>query len=357
LAKVVPLALVLACVDEARPPRTPQPAASYATQRVAVDDEPLESDRFDPSTDPDLTTLREVGVRLTDLSERSSSLVEALRREMVWLQCGAGRLTCGLITQLYSDDSFVADFSKSECNEPFGKSRKKLSAKCQQKYFDAFTEAVLDRYAAGDPRIVDQVCAEDPSRCRDMGRYELVWLKAHNDAVIAQFERKRAGLEAARTAALTEGEAARRRFAIRQQAAECENQRVQRARRRELLELQSRIQQAEPQPEVDEARRAVIGVAAGIAAAMKAGADTLAGPGYSPSPGRSCSSDYDCGAGSHCSKRYGLLDGVCARSVDRHGAPSAAPPNPASFGPAMAQCTTMASCPMGFRCDGGQCVQ
>jgi hypothetical protein len=346
---------MLGCAGAARVPRT----VDY--RPVNVPRAPLpEPEPFDPRAEPEFQTMSRVEGQLKELAQQAAALTEQFQREVVWIECGPGRLTCGLIAQQFLETEFVAEFSQKECNEPFGKTRKALSKKCSKKYFEAFGNAVIGRYVAGDPAAVEQACKAEGLACATMVRYELAWLKSHNDGVIADHQRQRGELQAVRAAALAESAAAQHRLQLKREEAERRHERAlaerQEQRRREMEELQRRIAAADAQRQEEEqraeaGRRAMRALAAGLT--TYAGA--MSGPAFTPTVATGCSSDYECGSGFGCSKPAGLITGVCRRTVNEFGTPTYGPPDPASVGPGQWQCNPM--CPIGFHCDRGQCLR
>jgi hypothetical protein len=321
-----------------------------------------EPEPFDLRGDPDFVAIRRIAGDLKEIEQRANALSQEFRRDVVWLECGAGRVTCGLIAHQFQDDAFVAEFSKNECAEPFGKGRTALSERCTKKYFAEFTDALIGRYVAGDPAAVDTFCKAERLACVTMVRYEIAWLKSHNAAVIADYQQKRGELQATRAAAIAESGSAQRRLQVKREGAERRYERALEAReverRQEQEELQRRVaaanaRRAEEEADANATRVAVAAVLGGVAAGMVAYAATMNDPAFTPAEVAGCSSDYDCGPGRTCAKRAGEMTGTCARRVNGYGTPSYGHPNPSSFGPGQWQCP----CDIGFRCDSGRCIR
>lgn len=64
-----------------------------------------------------------------------------------------------------------------------------------------------------------------------------------------------------------------------------------------------------------------------------------------------CSSDYDCGLGSHCVKPAYQAMGICMKTVDENGLQQYDTPRPNSVHVGSKQCTYDTDCPVNFRCD------
>lgn len=64
-----------------------------------------------------------------------------------------------------------------------------------------------------------------------------------------------------------------------------------------------------------------------------------------------CSSDYDCGFGSHCAKPDYQAVGICMKTVDENGLQQYKSPRPDSVWVGKGQCSSDADCTGNFRCD------
>lgn len=230
---------------------------------------------------------------------------------------------CGLLTERVTVE-WVRRVMEEVCGEDPNISR---SLDCDEKVRAKVVEAFQRRYTRVATSDVVAVCQHEPRRCQ--GTYEnleLVYMTAHNTAVIAIAQRGVAALRAEE----------------REARAEARQQREARARERE--------REAEEQ---ERTFAAFTGALAGAAAALNTQHGT-------PTPGalsaaEQCSSDYTCGLGRKCSKPARSYVGVCATSVNAYGTPQYAPSRDGNIGPGKRQCLP-GGCAVGFTCVEGRCV-
>jgi len=307
--------------------------------------------------------LDESMAKVAEIDERQKALMNELEREAAWRSCDQpNRPRCGLIAATMETPDFVASFSASECKEPFGKSRTKLSKTCAQKFKDFFVNALAARYHLADAASVNRECGGTPD-CRGLLPYELLCLKSHNDELLRRFNALNAPLQEERDRrALAHSELGRatveRNRNLTEAFERAQEQRAQRARDFEQLRA---FQLEQDQREREEARKRqaiaamILAGGASFTQAMQSqGAYTPANTAYLAAR---CTSDYECGSGRLCLKGVGEMAGVCATAVNQYGNQSFAPPAPGSWKPGQRQCWTMAECPVAFRCESGQCVK
>jgi hypothetical protein len=305
--------------------------------------------------------LAEAKAKVDEIDARQKALMDELEREAAWRSCDTpGRPKCGLIAVTMGTPEFVAEFSASECKEPFGKTRKKLSRACSEKYTALFVGALGERYQLADATAVNRECSETPG-CKGMLPFEMLCLKSHNDELLRRFNALNEPLQQERdrrNQAYTQllRATVERNERLREAFEKAQEQREQRARDLEQVRA-AQLEQEQQEREAARKREAMIRTFQAVSASMAAAAQqpyTPAGTVYAPSE---CTSDYACGSGRRCVKPAGQFNGVCARAVNEYGVQSFAPPDLGSIGPGKRQCWTMAECPVGFRCESGQCVR
>ena len=301
-----------------------------------------------------------------EIDGRQKALMDELEREAAWRSCDQPHPKCGLIGATMSTPEVVASFSATECKEPFGRTRKKLSRACSDKYTELFVAALRERYQLADAATVNSECAATPG-CKGMLPYELLCLKSHNDELLRRFRELNGPLQEERDrraqaySQLLQATVERNRK-LMEAFEQAQEQRTQRARD---IEQARAAQLEQEQREREETRRR-----AAMAAALQAAGASLAAAAQAPttytptSPGvgavyrpSGCTSDFSCQYGWKCLKNAGSTEGKCAQAVDSFGTPTFAPPSTESVGPGHRQCWTLADCPSTFRCESGQCVK
>jgi hypothetical protein len=246
----------------------------------------------------------------------ASQTSESTMRSLVYPTCSANNpagSTCGLVSTSYMSRAFAKRFAKEHCQRSHGTG-------CLQLYMAAFNRDIVMRYGV-DPR---ETIPKDDS----FGEIEIAVLEVHNDRVFELRRRKMSELNAKYTAMADE--------VVERFAAALNRMRVEDEESRRVWEAE---------------RRVVLSLAMGL----KAMGDGLAGQSRRSQVLR-CTSDYDCIHGTICLKARGSFDGQCVEAVDGNGLRTYQPPRPASVHAGNGTCA-MTGCPIGFRCEEGNCVK
>lgn len=222
---------------------------------------------------------------------------------------------CGLIANKFTAE-WVASYTKHVCHEDGDEP----SDRCVGEIIDEFRDEVSARYTLANRSDVQRACSSAPAQCNTPERYELLFIKSHDDVV---FRRERRDIDeiVARAA---------------------EDERASDAAREELAQEDAHRQQA--------------GAAvAAVGAAFQGFADGWnAAQSNNATSSKSCTSDFSCGVGEACVKDQFQSTGTCAKTVDRNGVQQFGTHDPASVGVGRPdQCSLDTDCPVGFRCSKG----
>jgi hypothetical protein len=219
---------------------------------------------------------------------------------------------CGLISDLYSDESFQKAFAQQTCPQL---TADPTADACSQLLISEFVDMLKKRYLLAP----EEACPGND--CESFLSMELTVLTASNAKARAQLQLEFDAINA-KYSAMSEAVVAR----FKSQADQIESETGQRLD--------------------DASRKRAAMMAAG--AALQAGANAAAaaqGPNAS-----GCSSDYECGYGNACVKGSGAFRGTCARSVNANGLPTFQAPDSSSTGPGVGTCSFDTDCSVGFRC-------
>lgn len=226
---------------------------------------------------------------------------------------------CGLISDMYSDESFQRAFAAQTCPQLTADPN---ADACSQLLTSEFIDMLKKRYLSAP---------EDACPGNDCGSFltmELTVLTASNAKARAQSHLEIDAINA-KYSAMSDAIIAR----FKSQADQIES------------ETSERLDEASRK------RAAMMAVAAGLQAGGNAMANAPPSSATAQAPAvAGCSSDYECGFGNACMKDSGAFRGICARSVDANGLPTFQGPNSSSIGAGAGSCSFDTDCSIGFKC-------
>jgi hypothetical protein len=212
-----------------------------------------------------------------------------------------------------------------------------ISPDCRKKFDAAALKAIEERYPRASIEDVKRVCQSGQEDCRQLASIELLFLRSHNAAVLAQ----------ARAATDKIVEEAEKEATI--------NQRARSYRAQQASQERARWQAI---------GGAMQGMAKGFsdAQAQQQSRQTTEGASTPQAEvrvvSRRCTSDFACGFGHACVKPTGSVEGECARVINERGLPEPGfRPRSDSYGRGTRQCYSSYECPARFNCELGQCIK